>query len=89
MSEQGQAECIGDVLPPAFAEEGRAISATRAEKIAHVFDYAEDGNFDFAKHFNAAMYVFERDILRGGDYDRTAEWYGLGKGELCIARAGG
>ena len=35
------------------------------------------------------MYVFERDILRGGDDDRTAEGHGLGKGELCIARAGG
>jgi len=66
-----------------------AAATVRAEKIAHVFNDAEDRRLDPLEHSDGAACVDQSKVLRRGDNDRSAQGNLLRQRQLHVAGAGG
>ncbi len=64
-----------------------ALTAMRADKGAHVFDNPEDRHIHVLKHFEAFAGINQRQILRGGNDNRTGNRHLLGQCELGVTCA--
>src|SRR5690554_8066175 len=65
------------------------MAAAGADVDAHVLDYAQHRDVDFAEHFDAFFAVQQGDVLGGSDDDGADDRDFLGQGELDVAGAGG
>ena len=76
---------IGQGFSAALTEDIVFLIATITDKIAHVLNNTEKGNFDLLKHFYALVRINQADFLRSGHYHRAGNWCLLSQGQLHIA----
>src|SRR5215469_13135057 len=79
--------CTAHFFAAAMAERFIALAAIRADKIAHIFDYAEQRAVHLPKHPHRAQGVGQRNLLRRSHDDDTVERHLLRQRELSITSA--
>src|SRR4051812_11429614 len=89
LSQEGQSELLCGPGAASLGKDVDLLVAMRTDEMAHVFDQANNLNFNLAEHFYGFARVLEGDIAGRGNYDGPTYGDSLNQRDGYVAGTGG